>query len=100
MMAAQPNPAAAEACPERPACHGCGCKGGPGYRGPNGQCVGFKTLTHICGTPPTERCTFENAPGTGANAECAMQPHSRRQQLERAALPPAGHDSGDPAEHD
>jgi hypothetical protein len=23
------------------ACSGCGCRGGPGYRGPNGRCVGW-----------------------------------------------------------
>lgn len=40
-------------------CEGCGCKGGPGYRGPNGQCVGWKRLNKVCGTPPTTRCTAE-----------------------------------------
>ncbi len=73
VMTAQPMPAAAEGCPPRPPCHGCGCAGGPGYRGPDGKCVGFRELAHKCGNPPTERCTFENAPGTGANAECAMR---------------------------
>jgi hypothetical protein len=60
------------ACPERPRCSGCGCKGGPGYRGPDGRCVGFKQLNKICGNPPESRCTFENAPGTGENRECAL----------------------------
>lgn len=59
-------------CPERPACKGCGCKGGPGYRGPDGRCVGFKQLAKVCGTPPETRCTFENAPGTSENRECAL----------------------------
>ena len=59
-------------CPEKPACKGCGCKGGPGYRGPDGRCVGFKQLGKVCGTPPETRCTFENAPGTGENRECAL----------------------------
>jgi hypothetical protein len=59
-------------CPERPACKGCGCKGGPGYRDrPGGYCVGFGELDKVCGTPPT-RCVFENAPGTGENRECAL----------------------------
>jgi hypothetical protein len=59
------------ACPERPACRGCGCKGGPGYRGPDGRCVGFQALDKVCGRPPETRCSFENAPGTGANRDCA-----------------------------
>jgi hypothetical protein len=49
------------ACPERAACRGCGCKGGPGYRAPDGHCVGFKELDKVCGNPPS-RCVFENAP--------------------------------------
>jgi hypothetical protein len=60
-------------CPERPPCHGCGCKGGPGYRAPDGHCVGFRELDKICGNPPS-RCVFENAPGTGENRECALAP--------------------------
>jgi hypothetical protein len=40
-------------------CSGCGCKGGPGYRGPNGQCVGWRDLDRICGKPPTLRCKPE-----------------------------------------
>jgi len=83
-------PAAAENCPERPACHGCGCKGGPGYRGPNGQCVGFKNLDKVCGVPPATHCTFENAPGTGANAECATHP----KRAPKPSLPPAAQDDG------
>ncbi len=59
-------------CPDRPACKGCGCKGGPGYRGPDGRCVGFKQLSKVCGNPPETFCTFENAPGTGENRECAL----------------------------
>ena len=59
-------------CPDRPACRGCGCKGGPGYRGPDGTCVGFKDLARVCGDPPTSRCAFENAPGTGLNRDCAL----------------------------
>ena len=99
IITAQLHPAAADGCPERPACHGCGCKGGPGYRAPDGHCVGFKALAHTCGTPPSERCTFENAPGTGANAECAMQSHSRRQQPAHAgaSLPVAEPDADEPA---
>ncbi|WP_377288447.1 hypothetical protein [Rhizobium sp. SG2393] len=60
------------ACPDRPACRGCGCKGGPGYRGPDGRCVGFKALDKVCGIPPETHCTFENAPGAGENRDCAL----------------------------
>ncbi|PZA12574.1 hypothetical protein DNX69_10510 [Rhodopseudomonas palustris] len=71
-------PAAGEAaCPELPPCKGCGCKGGTGYRAPDGHCVGFRELDRVCGAPPT-RCVFENAPGTGANRECAAAPRSQR----------------------
>jgi hypothetical protein len=40
-------------------CDYCGCHGGPGYRGPNGQCVGKANLTRVCGSSPSSRCTFE-----------------------------------------
>jgi hypothetical protein len=53
------------------ACTGCGCRGGPGYRGPDGRCVGGKQLNSTCGTPPTSRCTYEGksdqAAGQGPN---------------------------------
>jgi hypothetical protein len=67
------------ACPDRPACRGCGCKGGPGYRATDGHCVGFRELDKICGNPPT-RCAFENAPGTGENRECALPPRQSPQK--------------------
>jgi len=72
------DPAATAQCPERPPCRGCGCRGGPGYRGPDGRCVGFRELAKICGTPPERRCVFENAPGTGANRECALAPRAKK----------------------
>lgn len=52
------------------ACSGCGCRGGPGYRGPNGKCVGWKQLTKVCGSPPTLRCTNER-PGTDGDKKPA-----------------------------
>jgi hypothetical protein len=73
------------ACPDRPACKGCGCKGGPGYRAPDGHCVGFAELDKVCGNPPT-RCIFENAPGTGANRECALA--KRQPSKNTPDLPP------------
>jgi hypothetical protein len=42
-------------------CQGCGCKGGPGWRGQNGQCVSHANLTKDCGSPPSTRCTYEGA---------------------------------------
>lgn len=41
------------------AASGCGSRGGPGYRGPNGKCVGWDQLARVCGSPPSERCTPE-----------------------------------------
>ena len=72
-LAIWPASAGQAACPERPQCQGCGCKGGPGYRARDGHCVGFRELDKVCGHPP-DRCVFENAPGTGANRECALAP--------------------------
>jgi hypothetical protein len=43
-------------------CAGCGCKGGPGYRAPNGRCVGWADIDRTCGKPPTLRCSAELAP--------------------------------------
>jgi len=36
-------------------CRGCGCKGGPGYKGPRG-CVGWTDVISVCGPPPHARC--------------------------------------------
>jgi hypothetical protein len=32
-------------------CKGCGCKGGPGWRGPDGTCVSKSALATTCGSP-------------------------------------------------
>ncbi len=77
LLVGLPASSRAEGCPERPACHGCGCKGGTGYRGPNGDCVGFRQLEATCGPAPHARCVFENAPGTGLNRDCALAPKRR-----------------------
>ena len=61
-------------------CRGCGCKGGPGYRAPNGRCVSFKRLEKVCGPYPHARCAFENAPGTGANRACATHKHPKKRK--------------------
>ncbi len=47
-------------------CSGCGCKGGPGYRGPSGRCVGYADIGRVCGSPPTSKCTAEG-PNAGAD---------------------------------
>jgi hypothetical protein len=52
------------------ACSGCGCRGGPGYRGPSGRCVGWADIGRTCGSPPTTRCTPE---GPNAGAEQAAE---------------------------
>src|SRR4051794_4019350 len=47
-------------------CSGCGCKGGPGYRGPDGKCVGWANIGKVCGSPPTTHCKAEG-PSAGAD---------------------------------
>ncbi|GJE77284.1 hypothetical protein [Methylorubrum suomiense] len=44
-------------------CNYCGCKGGPGYRAPDGKCVGKRNITKVCGSPPSTRCKFEGKSG-------------------------------------
>lgn len=41
-------------------CNVCGCKGGPGYRAPDGKCVGRRNITKLCGSPPSKRCKRES----------------------------------------
>jgi hypothetical protein len=42
-------------------CKGCGCKGGAGWRGPDGVCVSKAKLAEICGSPAGTPCTQEAA---------------------------------------
>jgi hypothetical protein len=44
-----------------------GACGGPGYRGPDGRCVGRAALARVCGTPPSQKCTADRpqAPADG-----------------------------------
>jgi hypothetical protein len=38
----------------------CGVSSGPGYRGPNGQCLSWYELAEgVCGCPPTTACRPE-----------------------------------------
>ena len=39
-------------------CNQCGCKGGPGYRGPDNHCVGWDGIGK-CGSPPSKNCRAE-----------------------------------------
>jgi hypothetical protein len=73
-------------------CSGCGCKGGPGYRGPNGQCVAWKTIGRVCGTPPTTHCTAEG-PNAGAEdeAERAVKAIEERRARPAKALRQPSH---------
>ena len=52
----------------RSAASGYGSRGGPGYRGPNGQCVGWANLNRVCGVPPTKNCTNEGEKDESAAA--------------------------------
>ncbi len=42
-------------------CKGCGRKGGPGWRGPDGACVSRSALATTCGTPAGAPCKQESA---------------------------------------
>lgn len=57
-------------------CSGCGCRGGPGYRGPDGRCVGWADIGKTCGSPPTARCTAEG-PNAGAEEAAAQSTAAR-----------------------
>src|SRR5262245_58647609 len=46
----------------------CGTRGGPGYRGPDGKCVGWEAMGRVCGSPPTARCTPEYVASEAAGA--------------------------------
>ena len=63
------------------ACSGCGCRGGPGYRGPSGRCVGWADIGRTCGSPPTSRCTAE---GPNAGAEDAAKAGAKGMRSRRA----------------
>ena len=40
-------------------CKGCGCKGGPGWRGSEGTCIAEAKLAAICGSPTGAPCIRE-----------------------------------------
>jgi|ERR1700744_3769042 hypothetical protein len=48
----------------------CGTQGGPGYRGPNGKCIGWAEMGRVCGCPPSTGCTAEQAHPDAVKAAC------------------------------
>lgn len=72
------------------ACSGCGCRGGPGYRGPNGQCVSWKAFARTCGSPPTAHCSAEHVnakPGGEDNRPSPKKTPRRAPQIETRPNP-------------
>ena len=43
-------------------CRGCGCKGGPGFRAADGNCVGWREVITKCGKAPHAGCLRECTP--------------------------------------
>ena len=64
--------------PSLPACRGCGCKGGPGYRDSRGHCVGWDRLEQACGSPPTDRCRAEIVKTTAEEVAQAQAAYADR----------------------
>jgi hypothetical protein len=48
----------------------CGTKGGPGYRGPNGNCTSWAELGRVCGCPPSTGCAAEQVAPEAEKAAC------------------------------
>jgi len=67
----------------------CGTRGGPGYRGPDGKCVGWADIGRKCGNPPSTRCTPEQAQPLAPDAakrgsdiqKFKDDPHARAKRL-------------------
>jgi hypothetical protein len=82
----------AAACADLPRCTGCGCRGGPGYRGPDrsngrkGACVGYRDIDRVCGVPPETRCTYEGLPNTGVNRACVAAGIETRSKAKARAI--------------
>lgn len=55
-------------CLAGPAVAECGERGGPGYRGPSGKCVGWAEIGRVCGIPPETRCRAEAVAPNAAEA--------------------------------
>lgn len=71
----------------------CGDRGGPGYRAPNGRCVGWADIGKTCGSPPTKNCIAENASqGAQSAADHGVKIEALRPSHTSPALP--GNDAG------
>jgi hypothetical protein len=68
----------------------CGSRGGPGYRGPNGRCVGWADIGRTCGSPPTTRCTAEGAAIGAEEAAAAGASHQDKVEGLRSAAAKKG----------
>jgi hypothetical protein len=58
-------------------CQGCGCKGGTGWRGPDGACVPRASLAQVCGSPAGAPCKQENAPRVCFGKQAFSAPKAR-----------------------
>lgn len=47
-------------------CKGCGCKGGAGWRGPDGACVQKAMLDQTCGNPAGKQSALTEPKGAAA----------------------------------
>ena len=59
-----------------------GACGRPGYRSPDGRCVGSAALERVCGSPPSQKCTAERP---RARAIEAAEPESNMKRFMRGA---------------
>src|SRR5262245_22782642 len=50
-----------------------GACGGPGYRGPDGRCVGWAALARVCGSPPSQKCAAERRQAPAKNETIDMK---------------------------
>ena len=72
LLLVSPPPISTAAAQEACRCKGCGCKGGPGWRGPDGLCVSKAKLAEICGSPPGTPCKQEAAARVCYGKQSAM----------------------------
>ena len=66
----------------------CGTHGGPGYRGPDGKCMGWAELGRVCGCPPSTKCTAEQAHPDAEKAACMGKGIDKMKRKAHEAKPP------------